>query len=71
MDRTAEKVSKRTGKPTGGKPTLPIDSKMKKSIFGKGKVEKKEIMEWAGTKDEDRADAEMFCAYLHKVLQNE
>ena len=57
MDKTAK-----------GKATLPIDSKMKKAIFGKGVVSKQEIMDWAGVQQEDQADAVMMATYLNKQL---
>jgi len=60
MDKTAK-----------GKPTLPVDSKIKKSILGKGRCEKKEIMDWAGIQQSDEADAVMFATYLEKVLNAE
>lgn len=58
-------------KTAAGKPTLPVDSKMKKSIIGKGKCEKQDIMDFAGVQQEDEADSIMFCHYLEKTLNAE
>ncbi len=52
-----------------GKPTLPVDSKMKKAVLGKGKASKAEIMEFTGIGQEDEADATMFCMYLDGILK--
>lgn len=46
---------------------FPIDSEMKKAVFGKGKVEKKEICERYNTSDEDEADARMFIEYFNLI----
>ena len=58
-------------KTAAGKPTLPVDSKMKKSIIGKGKCTKEEIMAFTGIPQEDESDSVMFCHYLEKTLNAE
>lgn len=55
-------TKKRKNKKTTG---FPIDSEMKKAVFGRGKVDKKEICERYGTDDEDAADAMMFVEYYY------
>lgn len=52
-----------------GRNTLPIDSKIKKEVLGKGKASKQEIMNFMGIQQEDEADAAMFATYLHKQLK--
>lgn len=55
-------TKKRKNKKTTG---FPIDSEMKKAVFGKGKVSKKEICERYDTSDEDAADAMMFLEFYY------
>lgn len=57
MDKTAK-----------GRDTLPIDSRIKKDVLGKGKASKQEIMDFIGIQQEDEADAVMFAKYLEIQL---
>jgi hypothetical protein len=45
------------------------DSAAKKNVFGKGKVEKKEIMERYKVGDDNVADAMMFAEYIYNIAE--
>lgn len=44
---------------------FPVDSAMKKLVFGKGKVSKEEICSYYQVTNEDQADAMMFIDYFN------
>lgn len=66
LDRRGLKFYTKNGTPSSR--GLPMDSSMKKVVLKNGHAKKEDIMKWAGTDDEDRADAEMFCHYLNSIL---
>lgn len=47
---------------------FPIDSHIKKTVFGEGKVSKEQICQRYNVTDEDEADARMFVEYL--IIKN-
>ena len=58
---TEERAGKGKKKKSTG---FPVDSHMKKEVFGVGKVDKVDICKRYNTSDEDEADARMFVEYL-------
>lgn len=63
-DRKGLKLYEKKRKKGKGK-GYPIDSEMKKAVFGRGVVDKKEICERYNVHDEDAADAMMFCEFYY------